>query len=71
MEKNIQQYRVEGMTCDHCKATVENGLKELQGVSEVLADRSSGQVSIQAESVSESQIRETVEKLGYRFSGKI
>ena len=71
MEKNILQYRVEGMTCDHCKATVENGLKDLQGVSEVLADRSNNQVTVQAESVSENQIKETIEKLGYRFAGKI
>lgn len=71
MEKNIVQYRVEGMTCDHCKATVENGLKDLQGVSEVLADRSNNQVTVQAESVSENQIKETIEKLGYRFAGKI
>jgi hypothetical protein len=71
MEKNIQQYRVEGMTCDHCKATVENGLKNLLGVSEVLADRSNNQVTVQAESVSEYQIKETIEKLGYSFAGKI
>jgi uncharacterized membrane protein YraQ (UPF0718 family)/copper chaperone CopZ len=71
MEKNILQYRVEGMTCDHCKATVENGLKDLQGVSEVLADRSNNQVTVQAESVSENQIKECIEKLGYRFAGKI
>jgi uncharacterized membrane protein YraQ (UPF0718 family)/copper chaperone CopZ len=71
MEKNILQYRVEGMTCDHCKATVENGLKDLQGVSEVLADRSNNQVTVQAESVSENQIKETIEKLGYSFVGKI
>jgi len=71
MKKNILQYRVEGMTCDHCKATVENGLKDLQGVSEVLADRSNNQVTVQAESVSENKIKETIEKLGYRFAGKI
>ena len=71
MKKNILQYRVEGMTCDHCKATVENGLKDLQGVSEVLADRSNNRVTVQAEAVSENQIKETIEKLGYRFSGKV
>jgi copper chaperone CopZ len=71
MEKNILQYRVEGMTCDHCKATVENGLKDLQGVSEVLADRLNNRVTVQAESVSDNQIKETIEKLGYRFAGKL
>ena len=63
--------KVTGMTCDHCKATVENGLKDLQGVSEVLADRNTMQVRIQAESVSDDQIKERVEKLGYSFGGRL
>lgn len=71
MKNNILQYSVEGMTCDHCKARVENGLKGLEGVSEVIADRSNNLVSVQAESVSEQQIRDTVEKLGYKYSGKV
>ena len=71
MKTNIQEYRVEGMTCDHCKATVEKGLSEIQGVSEVLADRENKQVRIQAESVSDEQIRETIERLGYSYGGKL
>lgn len=71
MKTNIQAYRVEGMTCDHCKATVEKGLSEIQGVSEVLADRENGQVRIQAESISDEQIRETIERLGYGYGGKL
>lgn len=71
MKTNILQYKVEGMTCDHCKATVETGLKDLEGVSEVIADRTMNQVTIQSESITDNQIRETIEKLGYRFEGKI
>ncbi|TNF65823.1 MAG: heavy metal-associated domain-containing protein [Bacteroidetes bacterium] len=71
MKADIITYRVEGMTCDHCKATVERGLMDLQGVSEVLADRNVGQVRIQAESVPDERIRETIEKLGYSYGGKL
>lgn len=71
MTNNLLQYKVEGMTCEHCKSTVENGLKVLEGVTGVLADRIHNQVSIQAESLSEDQVRETIEKLGYRFGGRI
>ena len=71
MKTNVTLYRVEGMTCDHCKATVERGLKDIEGVSEVLADRTSNQVTVQAESVSENQVKEAIEKLGYRFAGKL
>jgi hypothetical protein len=71
MKANVLQYKVEGMTCEHCKETVERGLKDLQGVTEVLADRANNQVNIQAESVSENQIKEVIERLGYRFAGKL
>jgi copper chaperone CopZ len=71
MTKEIQKYRVEGMTCDHCKAKVENGLKELAGISEVLADRSTGVVSVQAEKDEEDRIREAVGRLGYSYGGKL
>jgi uncharacterized membrane protein YraQ (UPF0718 family)/copper chaperone CopZ len=71
MKENILVYSVEGMTCDHCKATVEKGLRELQGVSEVRADRNKGQVHVQADSVSEEQIKERIEKLGYSFGGRL
>lgn len=71
MKDNVMQYRVEGMTCEHCKTTVENGLKDLQGVTEVVADRVNNQVTIQAESVSDNQIKKVIEKLGYRFTGKL
>ncbi len=71
MKTNLLQFKVEGMTCDHCKATVENGLTDLKGVTQVLADRVHSQVSIQAESLSDEQVRKTIEKLGYRFGGRM
>lgn len=71
MKTNIKAYKVEGMTCDHCKSTVEKGLMDLKGVSQVMADRHLGQVLIEAESLSDDQIRQTIEKLGYSYSGKL
>ncbi len=71
MKKNILQYRVEGMTCDHCKAKVENGLKELDGVSEAMADRTNNLVSVEAEEITEQQIREAIERMGYSYTGKV
>ena len=70
MEGKIYQYKVDGMTCDHCKAKVEKGLLELEGISEVLADRSTGVVSVQAGNEREEEIRKTVLDLGYTYSGK-
>ena len=64
-------YRVEGMTCNHCKAAVENGLLKLDAISEVVADPGISQVRLQADGLSDSQVKETIEGLGYIFKGRI
>lgn len=64
-------YKVEGMTCNHCKANVENGLAKLEEISEVVADPGINQVKLQAEGLSDSQVKETVEGLGYVFKGRM
>jgi uncharacterized membrane protein YraQ (UPF0718 family)/copper chaperone CopZ len=71
MTSNVQVYKVEGMTCNHCKATVEKGLKELEQVTEVVADPDNNRVTLQAAGIDESQIRNTVERLGYSFGGSL
>jgi copper chaperone CopZ len=71
MKVNIHRYSVGGMTCNHCKATVENGLAGLPEVSEVLADPDNSTVTLQAQAIDDSSIRETLEKLGYTFGGRI
>lgn len=68
---DIHVFRVEGMTCNHCKASVENGLGQMDLVSEVVADPDLNKVTIQASGLSEEQVRKTVEKLGYHFGGRL
>lgn len=71
MGKQFHTYRVEGMTCNHCKSSVENGLTKLNGITEVLADPGNNEVRLQAEGLSDSEVKETVEGLGYTFKGRI
>jgi len=71
MGTQFYTYKVEGMTCNHCKASVENGLGKLEPITEVVADPGTNMVSLQAEGLSDSQVRETVEGLGYTFKGKV
>jgi uncharacterized membrane protein YraQ (UPF0718 family) len=71
MKSNIHLFRVEGMTCNHCKSNVENGLKELSQVTEVLADPAKDLVTVQAGSITDDRIKQTIEKLGYSFRGRI
>lgn len=60
--------KVEGMSCDHCKATVETGVKELEGVNRVLVDLASGEahISFDANVVKEEDIVEKIRSLGYQ-----
>jgi copper chaperone len=60
--------KVEGMSCEHCQATVEKGVRELQGVSEVSADIQKGEtaVSFDPALVQEEAIKEKIRSLGYQ-----
>ncbi|MFH0757420.1 MAG: permease [Bacteroidota bacterium] len=70
MTKQIHTFRVEGMTCNHCKATVESGLQKMGAVSSALADPGKNLVTVEAENLSETEVKETIEGLGYTFKGK-
>jgi uncharacterized membrane protein YraQ (UPF0718 family)/copper chaperone CopZ len=70
MKSNVNVYRVDGMTCNHCKSSVENGLRDLSGVDEVVADPDHDMVTVEAGSVDDEKIRLTIEKLGYIFRGR-
>jgi copper chaperone CopZ len=66
---SIQVFRVEGMSCKNCKAHVENGIKALAGIEDVVADFQTGQVKVKGSNVDADLIRGAVEKAGYKFKG--
>ena len=60
---------VKGMTCNHCEANVENGIRSLEGIDSAKADQVSERVVLSGEHIDLEQIREKVEGLGYKFEG--
>lgn len=70
--KNMDEqiYMVEGMTCNHCKATVEKGIREIDSSAEVFADPGSDELRIGKAGLSEEKIRQKIESLGYVFKGR-
>lgn len=62
---------VEGMTCNHCKATVENNIAALEGVEEVAVDLQSGQVKIGGSGVNIEKVASRVKELGYHYKGTV
>lgn len=58
---------VNGMTCQHCKASVENALKNLAGVNTVEVNLEEGNVKVNYDEdiVTLGDIREEIENQGY------
>ena len=65
----VKIYLVEGMTCKNCKAHVENRIKGISGVEEVIADHLTGFVTVEGAHVQDEMIKTAVENAGYRFRG--
>lgn len=70
MKSNIHVFKVEGMTCSHCKASVEQGLSQLSQVTEVVADPGRNMVTVEAGTLDDERVKSTVEQLGYIFQGR-
>lgn len=68
--KSIQVYTVEGMTCNHCKANVEKGVRELGAEGEVFADPSSNELRLSSVNIPENELKQKIESLGYIFKGR-
>jgi copper chaperone len=58
---------VRGMTCGHCKMSVEGALDSLEGVSTVEVDLATGKVNVTYDEskVTLAQMQEAVEEQGY------
>jgi uncharacterized membrane protein YraQ (UPF0718 family) len=64
---NIKTFLVEGMTCNHCRMTVENNMKKMPGVSNATVDLQSGKVSLEGENIDIAEAENIVNSLGYKF----
>ncbi len=60
---------VEGMTCSHCEATVQNNLIKVKGITNVAADNKTNKIVISGTNINFKKIEEIVNGLGYKFKG--
>ena len=65
--ENIQTIHVGGMTCNHCKANVENSIKSVYGVEDVKVDLITGKVNITGNSFDLAKIKAGIESIGYKI----
>ena len=56
---------VKGMTCSHCKQSVENGLGNIPEVENTIVNLETGQVIVQGDKLNKDTITTTIENLGF------
>jgi len=61
---------VKGMTCSHCKASVESNLLKLDGISHVEATPGENTVIVESDKPRNIEIEKIVNSLGYEFIGE-
>ena len=60
----IRTYRIPGISCDHCRQTIESGLRPLEGVTAVTVDVTDKIVRVEG-TTEDSVLRSQLEGLGY------
>ena len=69
-EPASKTYRVNGMSCSHCKACVEKAAFALEGVVFAVANVAKKQLVIEG-SVDESALKTAIEEAGFEFGGEV
>lgn len=66
-KKQVIEFEVDGMMCNNCRMHVENAVKSVKGVKSVEVSLETKKVkAVTSESVTEKQLKEAVEKAGYK-----
>lgn len=69
MATQFKEFKVEGMSCNHCKTTVENNLLKVSGIKSAKADIQTGKVIVEGLGIDSDTIKKTITSLGYRYLG--
>lgn len=64
---NTIEIKVDGMTCNHCKANVEKGIKTIPGITDAVVDLNSKKVILTGEGINLKDVENKVNDLGYTY----
>ncbi len=65
MPEHQLTFTVVGMSCGHCKSTIERALHELSGVHQVNVDLDAGTVTVHGTPLDEEALRRKIDDAGY------
>ena len=63
--------KIEGMTCNHCKESVEDNLKSIYGIKHVNVDLANSIADIIGENIDLKKIESCLNSLGYKYKGVV
>lgn len=63
-----RNYSVAGMTCDHCLISVREEVFEVAGVTDVMVNLASGQLTVAGVGFSDDAVRAAVAEAGYEVT---
>ena len=63
--------KVSGMTCNHCKANVQNNLASIDGIENIEIDLESGKVKMTGDDIDLTEVKTKVESIGYHYDGEV
>ncbi len=63
--------KINGMTCNHCKANVEKTLKSISGISKVVVDLDQSIAIIEGENIDFKEVESQINSIGYEYAGKV
>ncbi|MCU4173981.1 permease [Carboxylicivirga sp. N1Y90] len=64
----IKTIKVEGMTCNHCKANVESNLEKLAFIENAQVNLREKTVTLEGDNIELDKIKEAIDSLGYKAS---
>ena len=62
---------IKGMTCNHCKMSVEKNLSKLEGISSVVVNLSKAEAEIGGDNIDIEKIEVTLHEIGFEYDGEI
>ncbi len=66
----VKTYLVEGINCKNCRIHVEQSIRNISGIDDVIVDVSTGQVRVSGVDVDNLKVKQSVESVGYLFKGE-
>jgi copper chaperone len=59
-------YVVDGMSCQHCRATISDAVQRVPGISGVQVDLDRGTVTVRGADADDAAVRAAIDQAGYQ-----